>query len=245
MASSGTYAFDLTNADIIVEAFDRCEIRGSALTRNHVMSARRSLNLALVELSNRGINLWAVKPFTIQLVVGQATYVAGSGVTNISANTVSMLDVYYTIINGNGAGVNTDRIMLPISETEYAQLPNKAMVGAPTTYWYQKKMPGSQQITFWQVPDQGYPTTQVSGYYLSRLQDAAPVNGQTPDVPYLGLDMLCANMALRLAEKFAKDKYDALKAAYREALELFLDTDREDVPITILPATGSWFGRGV
>lgn len=245
MATSGTYAFDLPNSDVIVEAFDRCEVRGTALTRQHILSGRRSLNLMMVELSNRGVNLWQVKPFTIQLVIGQATYVAGSGVTNISPNTVSMLDVYYTIINGNSSGVNTDRILLPISETEYAQLPNKALAGPPTSYWYQKLMTGQQQITLWQVPDQGYPDVQVSGYYLSRIQDAGFAGGQTPDIPYLGLDMLCAGMAVRLAEKYAKDKVADLKASYMEALELFLDTDREDVPITIWPAFGSWMDRSV
>ena len=87
MATSGTYAFDMPIGDVVIEAFDRCEVRGTALTRNHMLSARRSINLELLEWSNRGVNLWAVKPFSLQIVVGQATYVAGNGVTNISPAT--------------------------------------------------------------------------------------------------------------------------------------------------------------
>src|ERR1700744_6113867 len=100
MASSGTYNWGLTNADILIEAFDRAQVRPTALTREHLISARRSLNLELQTWANRGVNLWEVQPFTLQIVRGQATYTAGNGVTNISPNTVSMLDVYYSIING-------------------------------------------------------------------------------------------------------------------------------------------------
>lgn len=197
--------------------------------------------MSLLSFSNRGVNLWAVKPLTIQLTAAVAVYTTGTGPSNISPNIVSMLDLYYSLLNAAGPGSNIDRMLIPMSETEYAEMPNKQVQAPPTMYWYQKLSPGSQQLTLWQVPNVGYPTAVISGYYLSRLQDASPTNGQTPDVPYLGLDALCAEMALRLATKFAPQRKQDLAADAKMAWEEFSDTDREDVNLTVLPSvTGNW-----
>jgi len=87
MTSSGTYNFQLNNADIISEAFDRCEIRPPAITGAHMISARRSLNLELQRFSNLGVNLWAVELITINLLEGVTTY-------SLPLEVQSMLDVY-------------------------------------------------------------------------------------------------------------------------------------------------------
>lgn len=236
---SGTYAFNPDIASLTVEAFERCGIHATALTRQQLASARRSLNLELVSWANRGVNLWEVKPFTLQIVAGQANYTAGSGVANISANTVSMLDVYRSIINGGGTGVNIDNIMLPISRQQYAELPNKLQSGTPTVYWYQKQE--SPILTVWQPPISGYPTWSIGGYYLSRIQDASAVSGQTPDVPYRGLDALSAGLARRLAVKFAPERLPVLTAESKEAWLEFADADREDTPIYYQPNIAPYF----
>ncbi len=226
-------------SEIITEAFERCLIHPAALTRHQWISARRSINLELQTWSNRGINLWEVIPWTVQLVAGQATYTAGAGVTNIPSTCQSMLDVYYSIVNGYGSGINNDRIMVPIGRTQYAELPNKLTQGVPTVFWYQKlEIP---QITIWEVPLQGYPTVQLSGYCLSRIQDASPTMGQTPDIPYRFNDALIAGIAARLALKFAPERYALLKGEAKEAWEEAADADREDVPMYILPQLGAYF----
>lgn len=236
---SGTYGFNPDLASLTIEAFERCGIHAAALTRDQLASARRSLNLELVAWSNRGVNLWEVKPFTLQIVAGQADYTAGSGVTNISANTVTMLDVYRSVINGGGSGVNIDTIMLPISRQQYAELPNKAQSGTPTVYWYQKLE--SPILTVWQPPISGYPTWSIGGYYLSRIQDAYAVGGQTPDVPYRGLDALAAGLAARLAQKFAAAKFELLKLEAKQSWEEFADADREYTPIYYQPRVDAYW----
>lgn len=87
MTSSGTYNFQLSNADVVLEAFDRCEIRPAEITNEHLISARRSLNLELDSWSNLGINLWQVDLLQIPLIQGVATY-------NIDPTTVNILDTY-------------------------------------------------------------------------------------------------------------------------------------------------------
>lgn len=87
MTSSGSYNFELANADIVLEAFDRCEMRPSSLTGEHMISAKRSLNLELQRWSNLGVNLWAVDLITQNLTQGVLTY-------TLPKETVSLLDVY-------------------------------------------------------------------------------------------------------------------------------------------------------
>lgn len=87
MTTSGTYNAFLNNGDIVLEAFDRCEIRGADITRDKLFSARRSINLELQTWANRGVNLWKVSLVTVPLIQGVATY-------TLNANTISVLDTY-------------------------------------------------------------------------------------------------------------------------------------------------------
>lgn len=87
MTTSGTYNFNPANADVVLEAFDRCEVRPAAITGEHMISAKRSLNLELQRWSNLGINLWAVDLITQTLQQGVTTY-------TLPQETVSLLDVY-------------------------------------------------------------------------------------------------------------------------------------------------------
>lgn len=210
-----------------------------------MLSAIRSLNLELLNFtSNSGISLWKVVPFTIQLVAGQSVYNEGVGPTNFPANTVTMLDVFFSIINGGGTGINIDRIMIPMSRTIYDELSNKLQPGIPTMYWFEKTVP--RQFVIYQPSLQAYPTVQIGGHCMVRAQDANLTGGQTPDIDPLATDALCARMALRLGRKYAAEKpavIQGLKADAKEAWELFIDTNREDAPIRILPVA-SYFNRG-
>lgn len=238
-----SYAYQPSTSDVMLEAFDRCRVRPTAITRDQIMSGLRSLNLELLSWSNLGVNLWKVQAFTIQIVANQATYVAGTGVTNIPEQAVSMLECYYSIINGGGAGVNIDRIMLPMSRTQYDELPNKSQSGnQPSLFWFEKL--NSPRVTFWQPPLDGYPTAQISGHVLAQVSRASLGDGATPDIPYQAYDALCAKLAQRLARKFVDDPKlrDEIKADATEAWELFSDTNREDVNLTIMPDMGTYYG---
>lgn len=87
MTSSGTYSFNPAIADVLLEAFDRCGIRGSSLSREHIISGRRSINFELQSWGNRVPLLWTVDLQSINLEQGISTY-------PLPTNTVAILDAY-------------------------------------------------------------------------------------------------------------------------------------------------------
>lgn len=87
MSTSGTYSFSPSLADIVLDAFDRIQIRPAALTPDHMMSARRSLNQVFVRWASRGLNLWAIDEQVVTLNTGQYNYA-------VPNSTVMMLETW-------------------------------------------------------------------------------------------------------------------------------------------------------
>ena len=79
MSTSGTFAFSMTNAEIIDEAFERCGVDPSSLVARHLRSAVRSLNLLFSEWENRGKKLWAIEQETLTLTASDTDFVPPSG----------------------------------------------------------------------------------------------------------------------------------------------------------------------
>jgi hypothetical protein len=241
--SSGLYNFSLSNGSAILEAFDRLGIRPTEIDSHMMLSARTSMNLEFSEWEDASISYWKVVSGTINLVAGQATY-------TMPTNLVTIEEVVYTTVNALGSGVNSDRIMIPIQRSSYAEIVNKLQPGIPTQYWYQMTFP--QQITIWEVPAAGQvaPNFVLSWYGLQQMQDAANLGmTETPDAPRRSLDALCAKMALRLAEKFGPKDPVAKKAVMDEkaslasrAWELMQRRDQEPGPIIFQPRIGV-YGR--
>src|SRR5277367_1691307 len=102
--SSGTQLFFPSNLEILFEAFDRIRVRPTEVTTHQLTSARRSLNLLMVEWANKGVNLWEFVQAQLTLVPNQATY-------TLPSNLVTITEMFLTTINGNGVGYNSDRIM--------------------------------------------------------------------------------------------------------------------------------------
>lgn len=224
--SSGTFNFALTNGSVVAEAFDRIQIRPAEISRHMMMSARSSLNLEFVQWEDDGYSFWKTTSGTIDLVVNQATY-------TLPTSLVTMEEMWYSNVNGNGTGVNQDRIMMPITRTDYAALTNKLQEGIPTQYWFQMTDP--QQVTVWQVPAVGAPDYVLNWYGLQQMEDANLGGGEAPDVPRRALDVLCAGMARRLAEKFKPELYDAKETIFQRAWAAFTRRDQEPGPISYRP----------
>lgn len=392
MTTSGTNSWFLDNAGVITEAFGRCGIRPTALTREHFISATRSLNLALQSWSNKGVNLFQVDLQSIPLIQGEATYTLPSNTvnildayietyqlgstvnqapnfsTNINSNVVTVVqpshglvtsnwievvtqiaigglvlygfysvtvvdgNTYtivasknatstinnsgvvpsYTTVGGNttvtvslanhglapgeqfpvgvqtsvgsiplfgnyvvGAvtDVNTfsftaqyqaasgdtesensgqvqlqtqamsadpiDTIITSISRTDYASQPDKLSQAKPTTFWFDRLSP-IPTVTLWNVPDQNGPYA-LFYYRMRRIQDAYAVSGQTADIPYRFLDALAAEMAYRLAGKYAPQFKTSLKEDMDLAWGQAANEDRERVQMFITPDMSGYF----
>lgn len=393
MASSGTYNFFLDNAGVVTEAFSRCGIHPTALTREHFFSATRSLNLALASWSNRGVNLWQVDLQSIPLIQGTPTYTLPSNTVNILdayietyslQTTVSGVPNFSTVLNSNVVTVNLvqnnlvennwiniiipvsiggiilqglyqvatvlnanqftilsvanatgtvnnggalpifsttggsaivsvalnnhglsvgntfnipeattcgglflsgpyivatvinanaftfvfgstalstdtetenggqqvimtqynsgppiDRILTSISRTDYASQPNKLQQGPPTTFWFDRLSP-IPTLTTRYVADGNGPYV-VFYYRMRRIQDAAATGGQTPDVPYRFLEALAADLAARLARKYAPSLVQSLQLDAKQAWSEAAEEDRERVQLFLAPDTSPYF----
>lgn len=377
--------FNLSSAQIIEEAFGRCEIRPTMITTEHFVSASRSLNLMLQSWGNLVPNLWKIDLQSIPLIQGVSTY-------NIPVDTITMLDTYlrtfqlpaifnvlpqystttgsssvkvtianhglqvgywtsattavavanlliygfyqvtsvvdnnnFTITsaanatatvtavgtlpqftavagsslvsvtlpnNGLFAGgqfvvgaqtsvggvvlygsylVNSvsgsnfvisitqdaqfndmqtenagyaqtqaqnssvqpiDIVLNPIGRTDYADMPNKFQQARPTVYWFDRLI--NPNVTIWQPPDQNGPYV-LYYYRMVRIQDASATMGQTADIPFLALEAVCANLAVKLATKYNKAALQVLAPMATEALNMFLDENHERADIYIKP----------
>jgi hypothetical protein len=230
MTTSNTYNFNPSLSEVVIYAYNLCGIRSTSLLQEHMESAKMATNLMLSRWANQGVNLWAVELVpTITLIEGQATY-------SVDSNTVMVLDAYVTTING---GTNTDRIILPISRTEYASYPNKEQQGFPTVYWFDRLI--SPTISLWPVPDgSGNPGT-LSYYKVRQIQDANIAGGENVEIPYRWYEAFATGLAYRLSQTWAPQSAAMLKAVADEAYEIAAAQDTEYASMYISPQINGYF----
>ena len=228
MTTSGTYTFNPSMGELTLYAYNLCGIRNTALLQEHMSTARMATNLMLSRWSNQGVNLWAVELETTALVQGTSTY-------SVPTDTVMILDAYITIAQGNS---NTDRIILPVSRTEYASYPNKEQQGFPTTYWFDRLI--SPTMTLWPVPDGGQAST-LKYYRVRQIQDAQYTSGQNVEIPYLWLEAFALGLAARLAQIWAPSLIATLKPLSDEAYQIAADQNTEYVSQYISPQIQGYF----
>lgn len=229
MTTSATATFNLDLNAIVEEAFERC---GAELRSGYdLRTARRSLNLMLMEWANRGVNLWTVEQGSQVLTPGTATY-------NLPVDTVDLLE--HVIRTGSGQ-TQTDIDITRISVSTFASIPNKTAQGRPIQVWIDRKSGQTNAasvvqyptFTVWPVPDNSQTYTFVY-WRLRRMLDAGTgVTNQ--DVPFRFLPCLVAGLSYFLSVKIAPDRMVALKAMYDESWELAAGEDREKAAVRFVP----------
>lgn len=225
MTTSGTYAFNPALGEIVLYAYQNIGVRPTAVLQEHMESARMATNMMLSRWSNQGVNLWCVDLVTVPLVEGQATYA-------VNGNTVMVLDAYTTTASG------PDRVIMPISRTEYASYPNKAQQGFPTSYWYDRLI--SPNLTLWPVPD-GSSATILKYYRVRQVQDANLQNGENVEIPYRWLEAFADGLTYRLARIWQPQMAVALKGQADESYDIAAAQDVEAVNTYISPMIGGYF----
>lgn len=229
MATSSTYTFNPSLGELTLYAYNLAGVRNTALIQEHFEAARMATNLMLANWSNRGVNLWAVDLVTVPLVAGQETY-------NVDANTVVILDAYMRIDNGVNDPI--DRIILPISRTEYASYPNKEQQGFTTTFWFDRLL--SPTVTLWPVPD-GQSAQYLKYYRVRRIQDSNLQGGENVEIPYLWLDAFGYGLAARLAQIWNPQMVAMLKPLADEAYQIAADQNVETAQQYISPMIAGYF----
>jgi len=314
MATSGTYNYNPSLGEIVLYAYNLCEIRNTAIAQEHMTAARMVTNMMLATWSNKGVNLWAVDLQTVQFnqsptiltlngdgttttitysvpntpvyTVGTQITVAGTGTAadglqtvtfsqngtvvflssfngsviggggtvtssspaatySVDQSTVVLLDAYVTTTNNSSQPI--DRIILPVSRTEYASYPNKEQVGFPTIFWFDRLIDASRStgsagpsVTLWPVPD-GTSSQSFSYYRVRQIQDSNLTGGQTVEIPYLWLEAFAFGLASRLAIIWNPQKMMLLKPLADEAYQIAADQNIETAQQYISPQIQGYF----
>lgn len=227
MATSGTFNFNPGLGECTIYALNLCGLRGTSILQEHMESARMATNMMLGRWSSQGVNLWAVDLQTVPLVQGQATY-------TVPANTIVMLDAY-VVQNSSGAAIN--RVILPISRTEYASYSQPTQQGFPTTFWFDRLL--APTVTLWPVPDGN--ESSLNYYRVRQIQDANFTSGQQVEIPYYFLEAFSYGLAQRLATIWAPDKAAGLKGFADEAYEIAASQNIETAQQYISPMLSQYF----
>lgn len=225
--TSGTYNWNPSMGEGVLYAFSLAGVKRTALTQQHFEDARMATNLLMSAWSARGVNLWQVDRQEITLVKGCSTY-------PVPSNTIVMLDAYITLNSGAGA---IDRLILPISRTEYASYSNKHNQGFPTTYWFDRLL--SPQVTLWPVPD----GTQSKFHYyrLRQSQDSVLANGTQMEMPIYFLEAYTLGLAWRLALIWNPGAAPGLKALADESYGIAANQNVETAQVYISPMLGGYY----
>ena len=227
MTTSGTYSYNPSLGEVTLYAYNLIGIRNTSLLQEHMEAARMAANMMLGRWSSEGVNLWTVDLQTVTLVQGTSTY-------TVPDNTITMLDAYVT----TGTGTNAiNRIIMPVSRTEYASYPNKQQQGFPTTFWFDRLL--SPNVTLWPVPDGN--EVSFSYYRVRQVQDSNLSSGQTIEIPYYFLEAFAYGLAQRLAMVWAPDKVQLLKPLADESYDLAARQNIETAQQYISPTISSYF----
>jgi len=223
---SGTFNFLPSTGEIGLTAFGRIGVKRTAITASHMAELRNAANFLLSEWSNQAPNLWEVGLISTPLVAGTATY-------NVTAQTVMILDMYISY-----GTPNIDRLIFPISRSEYAAYPDKTVQGVPTVFWFDRLI--SPTVTLWPVPDSA--ATYTANYYSVRqTYDANLGSAESPEIPYRFLEAFTSGLAWKLAEIYAPQLEDKLFNRYSRAWGIAAAQDTENVPFYITPGIGGYF----
>ena len=166
---------------------------------------------------------------TISSSIPAATY-------SVNPNTVMILDAYVTTTQSSSQPI--DRIIMPVSRTEYASYPNKEQTGFPTVFWFDRLI--SPTVTLWPVPD-GTSSQSLSYYRVRQIQDANYTGGQTVEIPYRWLEAFATGLAYRLATIWQPQAVQALKPMADEAYAIAAAQDVENVSMYISPQISGYF----
>jgi len=249
-------AINPSYADLTLYAFQLVGLRPSSLLQEHIESARMSANMLLSRWSAQGVNLWQVQLMNQPLKRGVGDY-------RLPTDIVGLLDCY--ISQPNGADQTIDRIIMPVSRTEYASYPNKNQQGFPTTYWFNQILEPNSNIRTTEVNDTRitqlqdtritepvdnflyiWPTPQYDNlvlkyYYMKELPASDMQGNKGPFIPTYFLEAFVLGLAARLAMIWQPEKAAPLKAASDEAYQIAAEQNIEWTNTYITPSTSGYW----
>lgn len=222
MATSGTTDFNMDFTEVAEEAWERAgrEMRSGYDLR----TARRSMNIMMIEWQNRGINLFTVDSGTVSLVQGTAQY-------TLPADTIDLLEQ----VIRTGSGTNQQDLTINrIDVSTYATIPNKNTQGRPIQVWIERLVT-QPRINVWPVPNSNDYT--FAYWRMRRIEDAGE-GAQTPDMSFRFYPALVAGLAYHIAMKVPEltPRLPILEAEYERQFQRAAEEDRVKTPFRAVPS---------
>ena len=114
MAIATTNDFNLNIGEVVEEAYERAGLQ--ARTGYDYRTARRSIDMMMLEWQNRGINLWTIESGTQTLTADTATY-------TLPDDTIDLMEMHLRLDAGDSSS-QTDYQLTRISPTQYSDIPS-------------------------------------------------------------------------------------------------------------------------
>lgn len=207
----------------------------NVLLNNHGYLAGQSF---LVQVATTIGGITILGSYTIPSVVDANNFTITASSPATSSQNISENNGQAQITPQNTSAQPVDRILNPISRTDYASLPDKVQQGFPTTMWFDRLI--NPTLTLWEVPDGNGPY-ELLYYRVSQLQDESPTMGQTPNIPYRFLDALVSDLAWYLAKEWNPQIEMQRKEDADIARALAMAEDRERVGLYVTPDFSSYY----
>jgi hypothetical protein len=227
MTTSGTTSFNLDFIEAVEEAYERVglEVRSGWDAK----TARRSINLMLLEWANRGINMWTMEERVVTLTQGVGEYQLDADIVDIIEQVVQLPNQTQT----------TRYTVSRVSISTYATRTNPTIQSRPTQI-YIERLNAGPKVHLWPLPN-------IAGYtlhywILKRIEDAGAYTN-TGDFPFRFLPVFVSGLAYHIAEKKASGNPDLimrLKARYEEDWQNASEEDREKATLSIVPRGASY-----
>jgi len=198
-----------------------------------------------VTASSNGSVSYANTTTGAQTVAGTISSQTPAGTYSVDPNTVVILDAYCETTTNSAQPI--DRIILPVSRTEYASYPNKQQTGFPTVFWYDRLIGSTRStgspgpsVTLWPVPD-GTSSQLFKYYRVRQLQDSNYISGQTVEIPYLWMEAYAYALGHRLSVMWNPQKSMMLKPLADEAYQIAAEQNVEQAQQYISPQIQGYF----
>lgn len=149
---------------------------------------------------------------------------------------LEIMQIYFNQPTNVGTG---DRLLSPLSRSEYMAIATKMNPGYPSGYYFDQTI--NPTMILWPVPPVSNQYTTILYTNYRYAQDVTQMF-QNVEVPQRFYDALVAGISARLAMKFAADRFPLMKAEMQEAYHLAAATDFENVPIRFNPDFTSYGG---
>jgi hypothetical protein len=208
-------------------ALGRVGVRRPEITVGHLADVAMAANLVFSGWSVDQPQLWQVQLASVSIVQGTASYV-------LPANLLLVLDCYLTVTY---AGTSTDRIIYPVSRSEFASYPNKAHQAPPTVFWADRTEP--VVVSLYPTPD-GNASYVLHYYGVYRDQDAATSGASATSLPYRMLGPFADALAAQLALSYAPDRYAQLSSVAGASYGRAQGSESESVPLYISLGLGRY-----